>query len=123
MIRMHWSRRMWAASIRMAAATICALGTLSYGFYVEASTYKEWSCPIETDCTYSWTLGKLATKEFRGKCSGSTASYPPRPEMFFSNKPKHMTCTVEWKDNKYTSRSCTNWSATKKQSVSIRLSC
>lgn len=104
----------------ISAAAFCALGALTIGSQLDASTYKYWKCD-STNCTYSWTLGKLATKEFRGQCTGD--GYDGFPSITVSNKGKHTTCTIQtvWQD--YKTRSCTNWSATKKDTINIHFAC
>lgn len=83
--------------------------------------------PGDTDtsscyCDYSYELKRSATKEFRGYCSydNGWAMHP----VFYSHPDKSMTCTLPFPvGTLYDSKSCTNWSALHKRSVSLRLNC
>jgi len=97
-----------------------------------ASTYESYHCGCTApagescSCTYGYTLGKLATKEFRGYCD-SIGGTTPIPDVYVHNLNKGNTCTIEATDNfaspPFRSRSCTNWSLTKNDSIDVQVEC
>ena len=91
------------------------------------STHKDFHCDCRSKnvgescfCEFDYSLGKFATKEFRGFCSQDEVE-PKRISV--SNISKHTTCTVgaPWSD--YYSMSCTNWSTTRKDKVTVTVIC
>lgn len=91
------------------------------------STHKDLHCECRSKnvgescfCEFDYSLGKFATKEFRGFCSQDKVE-PKRISV--SNISKHTTCTVgaPWSD--YYSMSCTNWSTTRKDKVTVTVIC
>jgi hypothetical protein len=96
-----------------------------------ASTYQSFHCQCTApegescSCSYSYTLGKLATKEFRGYCD-EMADGTKFPDLFVHNLNKGNTCTIQVgviATPQYRSRSCTNWSLTRSDSVDIEIDC
>ena len=89
------------------------------------STHKDFHCNCSRDgkdiCTrdFKYHLGRSATKEFRGYCTGS-AKEPMG--MKVSGKNKHTTCTMPAYVG-YVSKSCTNWSPTSGDHIDIRVEC
>ena len=91
------------------------------------STHKDLHCDCRSRnvgescfCEFDYSLGKFATKEFRGFCSQEKMA-PKRISV--TNVSKHTTCTVAAPWNNYYSMSCTNWSATRKDKVTVTVIC
>ena len=96
-----------------------------------ASTYQTFHCKCTAptgescSCSFGYTLGKLATKEFRGYCDdiGGDNSIP---DLYVHNLNKGNTCTIVvgvGASPEYASRSCTNWSLTRTDSLDIETVC
>ena len=88
-----------------------------------ASTYESYHCgctaPSEESCScnYGYTLGKLAIKEFRGYCDNDYIA------VNVHSLNKGNTCTVEFWWDDCESRSCTNWSLTRSDSIDVEVVC
>ena len=77
-------------------------------------------------CSFSYTLGKLGTKEFRGYCDAMSPD-SVFPVLDVHNLNTGNTCTIQATDAfaspPYRSRSCTNWSLTKTDSINVETIC
>ena len=99
-----------------------------------AASYEEYHCKClppkdeSCSCSFSHTLGALATKEFRGYCDKLDDDHD-FPGISVSNRDKNTTCTIplgimpRFNSHQYGSISCTNWSLFSKDSVSIKVVC
>ena len=89
------------------------------------STHKDFHCNCARDgkdictCDFKYHLGRSATKEFRGYCTGSAKE--PKG-MKVNGKNKHTTCTMPAYVG-YVSKSCTNWSPTSGDDIEIWVEC
>ena len=107
---------------------VAAAALLAAPQSVQASTYESYHCPCTApegescSCTYGYTLGKLATKEFRGYCD-DIGGTDPVPDLKIHNLNTGNTCTIEMAVGAYRSRSCTNWSLTRSDSIDIEVVC
>jgi len=94
----------------------------------QSATYESYHCTCTApegencSCSYSYTLGKLATKEFRGYCDDIGGDNPV-PDLKIHDLNKGNTCTIELAVGDYRSRSCTNWSLTRSDSIDIEVVC
>ena len=91
------------------------------------STHKDYHCICWPEkghktcsCDYKYTLGKSATKEFRGYCDNILATYE---RIDIQGLSKDTTCTGNFPWDGYITKSCTNWSPLKKDKVRISLHC
>lgn len=121
--------------LRVFPATLFGLALLAFAAFapgqVSASPQKYYcDCdPGDTDganclCHYSYTLRKSATKEFRGFCTYEAPTVNLHPYIHSDgNGVKSVSCTISFRIGKYSSTSCTNWSAFHKRTVNISLVC
>ena len=90
------------------------------------STSKSYHCtcypePGETcECEYSYSLHHSTTKEFRGSCRYSRDG---NRELHITDRHDDTTCTIQWPAEGYISQSCTNWSISNNDNLTIRVSC
>jgi hypothetical protein len=95
-----------------------------------ASTYKSYHChcvPTEASfCTceaQSYTLCAFCAREFRGYCDEIPYG-TGRKDITVSGRNKNTTCTVAANlIADYVTKSCTNWSVTTKDTVSVQVLC
>ncbi|MEM9336635.1 MAG: hypothetical protein AAGA35_02165 [Patescibacteria group bacterium] len=91
------------------------------------STYKSYNCkctPEEGEdsckCKWDYTLGTSATKEFRVSCKGTGSNV----DLGVSKRQPNTTCTIATSYGLgYRTKSCTNWSTSKKDEVSVNAEC
>lgn len=77
----------------------------------------------ECKCTYDYTLGKLATREFRVSCTHPNAM-PTDTEVCVNNRDTNTTCTITMDGTASDkTRSCTNWNAFSRDSLSLNVYC
>lgn len=76
----------------------------------------------EDYCTYSYTLKKDGTHEFRGQCIYDD-NEPVAAKYQTCDAVKSVTCTLPFNFANYESCSCTNWSPTQKKTVEFNVSC
>lgn len=106
-----------------ALGVLCLLAVPSV---TEAATYVSYHCHCtiaagsdKCSCEYDYTLGKSATKEFRGYCDGDVDK-----SIDVSNRDSGTTCTVSALGfGGYKSRSCTNWDPFSTDHVKVKVSC
>jgi hypothetical protein len=90
------------------------------------STYKNYRCDTSS-CRWAkdYRLSPMQTKEFRFYCTGSAGDLFDW-DVGISNRKDSTTCTigfpVRW-DPDYVSKSCTNWSLTEGDRITLKLSC
>lgn len=87
------------------------------------------ACTAELDhsctCSYSYTLGKSITQEFRGTCSKMDQD-GVWPDIDISNRDGGTSCTIQLHISgspDYTTKSCTNWDPFSRDSITIKLKC
>ena len=73
-------------------------------------------------CEQDYTLGKLATKEFRFRCK-SDNSWPNYMEVNIDGLRAETTCTISVEVTDYISKSCTNWSMTHTDTIQLKTQC
>ena len=104
------------------------LAVISVVFFSSSalSAVKWYDCNYSA-CHYQFELRKLGTREFRGQCNGEQ---PPVKDwangMDCSGRgAPAVTCTVTLSPlvHKYSTCSCTNWNATKKNNANIEIRC
>lgn len=77
-----------------------------------------------TTIPHDYSLGPLATTEFRGYCDADPPNkYVLDPQLTVDSKDSGVSCTIDLFVSPYASLSCTNWSLTRHKSVSLRLEC
>ncbi len=112
-----------STTILFGAVAVYFLSAIGGGNPAMAATYQLYNCK-QSSCTHNWTLGKLATKEIRGVCDSGNGRLPL---IDFPKKGKNTTCTIwytgQGKYGTYKTRSCTNWSVAKKDTITIKLTC
>lgn len=102
-----------------------------------ASTYKNVDCYCDpasqvdgTDargtnycvCEQDYTLGKLATKEFRFRCKSDNSG--GILAAYIDGLRSSTTCTIGWTELiDYISKSCTNWSMTHTDTIQLKTQC
>ena len=91
------------------------------------STFKDYRCSCTPPdgqnfckCHYSYKLGKSATKEFRGYCTG--AAKDPM-DIYVTRTSDATSCTMTARFGKRLSKSCTNWSPLSSDSVDVTVIC
>ena len=91
------------------------------------STFKKYHCGCELEpgkkdcvCSHKYHLKRSQTKEFRGYCTASSLE-PAR--MSISGKNKSTTCTTDILMASYNTRSCTNWSPTSGDDITVKIHC
>lgn len=91
------------------------------------STFKDYKCSCAPPdgqnfckCHYSYKLGKSATKEFRGYCTG--AAKDPM-DIFVTRADDTTSCTMTVRFGKRLSKSCTNWSPLSSDRVDVTVIC
>ena len=91
------------------------------------STFTKYHCGCELEagkkdcvCSYNYHLKRSQTKEFRGYC---TASKLEPAKMSISGKNKGTTCTTDILLSTYNTRSCTNWSLTSGDDITVKVHC
>ena len=91
------------------------------------STFKDYKCSCAPPdgqnfckCHYSYKLGKSATKEFRGYCTG--AAKDPM-DIFVTRADDTTSCTMTVRFGKRLSKSCTNWSPLSSDRVDVTVVC
>ena len=92
------------------------------------SSHKDYYCVCELasgentcECRYEYRLGKSKTKEFRGYCEGESVIRPSK--IAISGKNKATSCTSGFHYESYMSRSCTNWSPTSSDHITVAVKC
>lgn len=111
---------------------VAAVVLLTAPQMASASTFQSFHCACTAptgencSCSFSYTLGKLVTKEFRGYCD-NIGGDTPIPDLYVHDLNKGNTCTIqansEFVSPPYRSRSCTNWSLTRSDSLNIETIC
>lgn len=91
------------------------------------STFKDYKCSCTPPdgqnfckCHYSYKLGKSATKEFRGYCTG--AAKDPM-DIFITRASDTTSCTMTARFGKRLSKSCTNWSPLSSDRIDVTVIC
>ena len=92
------------------------------------STYKHYTCDCEIKsgdtctCRYDYNLKSSATKEFRVTCKHGKYT-----DIGVADRRKDTTCTAHFMTKSfggdYTSKSCTNWSPTANDHVTVKAIC
>lgn len=93
------------------------------------STYKHYTCDCEIEdgentctCRYDYNLKSSATKEFRVTCKHGKYT-----DIGVADRRKDTTCTTHFMTasfgGDYTSKSCTNWSPTANDHVTVKAIC
>lgn len=75
-------------------------------------------------CMRSYTLGQVATKEFRFRCK--SANSDPLPWVVIADRDGNTTCTAAGYDPSffnYYSKSCTNWSYKYADTLTLEVMC
>ena len=73
-------------------------------------------------CEQDYTLGELATKEFRFRCKNANASMYGM-DVYIDGLRSATTCTISLTVTDYISKSCTNWSLTHTDTVELKTHC
>lgn len=134
-----WRQAVTAGAVT--AALFCAawLAPLRAATYLDVDcscdpkTQSNWVNGLEDDdgntaygciCGQSYTLGKLATKEFRFHCRHENAN-PEAGFVSVADRDKPTTCTIDviLPGTKTISKSCTNWSTLSTDSVKLDTLC
>ncbi len=121
---MNITSRVWSHAMRtLLIATSLIIGSWGNTALAASYHYTDCSCnPLTSgekegnygkcSCTSSYSLGKLATKEFRFLCKGTNAVRDvAHTDQSISGLKSSTTCTIPVGGTTYISRSCTNWSA------------
>ena len=93
------------------------------------STYKHYTCDCEIKgggdtctCRYEYNLKPSASKEFRVTCKNTTYT-----DIGIADRRKDTTCTTHFMTKSfggnYTSKTCTNWSPTANDNVTVKAIC
>lgn len=114
------------------------LASMAVGSIKGSASPVRWSCNCDPgstaldancSCSYSYELKKLGTKEFRAYCDHDVEGRTVDPYIENVHRDKNVTCTATFHSftgpNKagYKSKSCTNWNAAHKRSVSMSVKC
>lgn len=122
-------------SMRLILACFLLFGALIVASSQVHASPVRWTCncdPGSTEimascsCPYSYQLKKLGTKEFRAYCGHAVKDRTVAPSYENVHRDKNVTCTVAFHSPSkpgYLSKSCTNWNATHKRSVSMSIKC
>ncbi len=101
------------AKTLMLASALCLLSGMATAKPIKIN------CQNSAKCVHYEDMGKSQTDDFYGQCNGGT----PNGMNMVCHPVKGMTCNEAQQDNNYLNCTCTNWSATKRQTATIDILC
>ena len=121
--RCRQKEKMGKSSVKRLIKTLVIAGALSVSAGVDVAAIEDLPC-YHTKCVFNVLLNKSATEQMRGFCKG--VSMDGSNSSMDCHPVKGMTCTspeFKSKNDDYWACTCTNWSATKKQTATIDVFC